>query len=169
MLAKKESEFREEIWVVSEAFMNPKDKTANLYDGGHRPFSVVTRTTIGKAVAAVLAHPAETANRLVKVHEATPTLKGLLVMAQKAVCEEGWTVASPSVEETLANAWAGVKAGKFDLPTVFGFIAAASQGDGYGGEMEDVDNDLLGIPVMTDEEVQAFVEKIAADGDQSGW
>ncbi|KAH8903573.1 NAD(P)-binding protein [Coniochaeta sp. PMI_546] len=156
-------------WIVSQAFMNPKDKTAKLYDGGNRVFSVVTRATIGKAVSAVLLHPDETKNRVVKVHDAAPTLKTLLATVQKAVGEDGWTVTTPSVEEALANAWTGVKAGKFDFPTIFGFIVAASQGDGYGGLLEDTDNDLLDIPVKTDEEVRALVEKIAVGGEPSEW
>lgn len=156
-------------WVVGQAFMDPADRTAALYDGGDRAFSVVTRATIGRAVSAVLRHPEETRNRVVKVHDATPTLRGLLAAAQGTVGTEGWTVTTPSVEEALASAWAGVEAGKFDFATVFGFIVAASQGDGYGGLLEDTDNELLGIPAMTDEEVRAFVEKIAAGGDQSEW
>ncbi|OIW24599.1 putative oxidoreductase CipA-like protein [Coniochaeta ligniaria NRRL 30616] len=156
-------------WVVTQAFINPTDKTAKLYDGGDRVFSVVMRATIGKAVAAVLSHPEDTKNRAVKVHDATSTLRKLLAAVQKAVGEDGWTVSTPSVEEALAGAWAGVKAGRFDFPTIFGFIVAASQGEGYGGELENVDNELLGISVKTDEELQALVEKIVVGADRTGW
>jgi uncharacterized protein YbjT (DUF2867 family) len=156
-------------WVASQAFINPKAKTAQLYDGGDRAFSVVTRATIGRAVVAVLSHPVETANRAVKVHDAVVTLKKLLASVQKAAGEDGWTITTPSVEEALDNSWAGVKAGKFDFPTILGFIAAASQGGGYGGLLEATDNEVLGIAVKTDAEVGAFVEKSAANGDSSGW
>jgi len=158
-------------WVATQAFVQPKEKKAQLYDGGSRAFSVVTRDTIGRAVVAVLSHPGETANRVVKVHAAVVTLERVLGLVQKAVGggDEAWTVTTPSVEETLANAWAGVKAGKFDFATILGFIAAASQGSGYGGLLEGTDNDMLGIPVMTDEEVQAYVEKVVADDKPTAW
>lgn len=158
-------------WVASEAFINPKAKTARLYDGGRRVFDVVTRATVGRAVVAVLSRPTEqTANRSVAVYDAVVTLEKLLSLVQNVVGEEGWTVTTPGVEETLANASAGVKAGRFDFPTIFSFIVAASQGEGCDGLLEATDNELLGIPVMTDDQVKELVEKVAASvDDRSLW
>jgi uncharacterized protein YbjT (DUF2867 family) len=156
-------------WVASQAFLQPKEKKAQLYDGGERPFSVVTRETMAKAVVGVLSHPEETRNRAVRVHDAAVTLKELLAAAQNAVGEDGWTVTTPGVDETLANAWAGVKAGNFDFSIIFGFIVAASQGEGYGALFEETDNELFGIPVKTAEEVRSIVERVAVNGDPSGW
>jgi hypothetical protein len=148
-------------WVLTQAFMSIKDKRATLYDGGDVVFSTTTLPTIGKAVCSVLAHPEETKNRVVKVHDTATTLNKLLSMAQDIVGQDGWTITKPSVDETLASSWAGVKQGKFDWPTLFGFIVTASMGDGYGGKLEDTDNKLLGIPEMTDLEVKVVVEQIA--------
>ena len=117
--------------------------------------------TIGKAVCAVLKNPAETANRTVRVHDTATTLKALLAMAQQAAGADGWTVTTPSVDETLAGSWAGVKQGRFDWPTLFGFIVTASMGDGYGGRHETTDNALLGLPEMTEAEMQALISQIA--------
>ncbi|KAB5582953.1 hypothetical protein GE09DRAFT_286440 [Coniochaeta sp. 2T2.1] len=157
-------------WIAAQAFFNPREKTAKLYDGGGREFSVATREVIGKAVVGVLTHAEETKNRVVKVHAATTTLKKLLGYEQKVLGEEGWTVETPRVEDSLASAWAGVKAGKFDFPTIFGFIVAASQGEGYGRLLEGTDNELLGIPTLSEEEVQQFVEKaVGGDGNSAGW
>ncbi|KAK3938755.1 putative oxidoreductase protein [Diplogelasinospora grovesii] len=148
-------------WAVTQAFMSIKEKNARLYDGGDRVFSTSTMTTIGKAICSVLAHPAETENRVVKVHGTATTLNKLLAAAQKAVGEDGWTVTKPSVDELLGSSWAGVKQGKFDWPTLFGFVVTACQGEGYGGRLENTDNKLLGIPEMTDAEVQAVIDQIA--------
>ena len=82
-------------------------------------------------------------------------------MAQKATGADGWTVTKPSVDEMLAGSWAGVKQGKFDWPTLFGFIVTASMGEGYGGQHEKTDNVLLGLPQMSDADVQAFISQVA--------
>ena len=34
-------------------------------------------------------------------------------------------------------------------------------GEGYGGKLENTDNELLGIPEMTNSELQAVVDQIA--------
>ncbi|KAB5566304.1 hypothetical protein GE09DRAFT_1055875 [Coniochaeta sp. 2T2.1] len=157
-------------WIATQAFFNPKEKTAKLYDRGGREFSVAMREVVGKAVVGVLAHAGETKNRVVKVHAATTTLKKLWGYEQMVLGEEGWTVETPSVEDSLASAWAAVESGKFDFPTIFGFIVAASQGEGYGRLLEGTDNELLGIPTLSEEEVQQFVEKVVCgDGSPAGW
>jgi len=148
-------------WVLTQAFLNIKEKRATLYDGGDRVFSTTTLQTIGKAICAVLAPPAETENRVVKVHDTHTTLNTLLAKAQKTVGAEGWTITQASVDELLGSSWAGVKQGKFDWPTLFGFVVTAIQGDGYGGKLESTDNALLGIPELTDEELQAVVDQVA--------
>ncbi len=74
---------------------------------------------------------------------------------------DAWTVSKPSVTELLGSSWAGVKQGRFDWPTLFGFVVTASMGEGYGGKLENTDNELLAIPEMTDAEVQAVVSQIA--------
>lgn len=148
-------------WGLTQGFMSIKDKRASLYDGGDRVFSTTTLATVGKAVCGVLAHPVETENRVIKVHDMTTTLKSLLVKAQKAVGEDGWTISKLSVDELLGSSWAGVKQGRFDWPTLFGFIITASMGEGYGGKLENTDNALLGIPEMTDAEIQEAVNQIS--------
>jgi hypothetical protein len=148
-------------WALTQGFMSIKDKRASLYDGGDRVFSTSTLPTIGKAVCAVLSHPAETENRIIKVHDTATTLNTLLYMAQKTVGAKGWNITKPSVDELIGNSWAGIKQGKFDWPTLFGFVVAASMGEGYGGKLESTDNKLLGIPELTDAELQAVVDQIA--------
>lgn len=148
-------------WALTQGFMSIGDKRVTLYDGGDRVFSTTTLRTVGRAVCAVLAHPAETENRTVKVHDTATTLNRLLAMAQRAAGEDGWAVTKQSVDELLGRSWAGVRQGKFDWNILFGFVVTASMGEGYGGELKDTDNKLLGIPEMSDAEVQAAVHQIA--------
>ncbi|KAK9775243.1 putative oxidoreductase-protein [Seiridium cardinale] len=135
-------------------------KGAQLYDGGDRVLSTTTLPTVGKAVCSVLAHLAETENREVKVHDTSTTLNKLLAMAQRVVGEDGWTISKPSVEQ-LSDTWDGIKKGNFNWPTLSGFVVTASVGKDYGGTFESADNKLLGIPEMTEAELQAAVDHVA--------
>jgi NmrA-like family len=148
-------------WGITKAFMSVKDKRISLFDGGDRLFSTTTLPTIGKAVCAVLAHPEETENRIVRVQDTTTTLKKLLEMGKKATGSEGWKVDVVPIDAMLENAWAEFRQGKRDLKTMHGFIPAANWGNGYGGYFEKTDNELLGIKEMTDAELQALVDKLA--------
>lgn len=148
-------------WALTQGFMSIGDKRASLYDGGDRIFSTTTLLTVGRTVCAVLEHPTETENRVVRVHDTATTLNKLLAMAKRAAGEDGWAISKPSVDELLGRSWAGVKQGKFDWPTLSGFVVTASMGEGYGGKLENTDNQLLGIPEMTDADVQTAVDQIA--------
>lgn len=148
-------------WGLTRGFMSIKDKRVSLYDGGDTVFSTMTLPTICRAVCGVLAQPAETENRMVKVHDVATTQNKLFAMAKKAKGPDGWTVRNLSVDAMLEKSWADFKQGKHDLPTMLGFIVTASWGKGFGGYFEQTDNELLGIPEMTDNEVQAVVNQLA--------
>jgi uncharacterized protein YbjT (DUF2867 family) len=155
-------------WGLARGFMDISRKTASLYDGGDVPYSATTLPTIGRAVCEVLRRPEETANRVVRVHDVVTTQGKLLEMAQRAVGKDGWTVATPSVAAMLKSSWAAFGEGKRDFPTMLGFIVAAAWGEGFGGQLDETDNELLGIPVMTEAEVQAVVNRVAKEGPVQG-
>jgi hypothetical protein len=125
-----------------------------MYDGGERKFSATRLETIGKAVVGVLQHPAETKNRDVYVHEAVVTQKQLAAISGKK-----WDAASVSTEVAEREAYAEL--GK-EQPNVgaamFGFLKRAIWGEGYGGEFTKVDNELLGIRMMSEKEIAELVK-----------
>ncbi|KAI1776270.1 putative oxidoreductase CipA-like protein [Hypoxylon cercidicola] len=135
-----------------------RGKRARLFDGGDARFSTTTVASVARAVSGVLQHPAETANRNVRVRSASTTQNALLAMAQKAVGADGWTTAVVSTADALAKAYAALAKGEVDR---LGFIAAAVWGEGYGGDFEAADNDLLGVHELDDAELQSLVDDIA--------
>ena len=143
---------------------NLKAKSINLYDGGHRPFSTTTLTTIGRAVAGVLAHPAETKNRAVHVHDMALSLKQLSATGKRATgAGDDWTETVVPLDPVFERAWAEVRSAnpdpdKFVMP----FITVGVWGEGYGCSWERTDNDLLGIKGLTEGELQSLVDGLAA-------
>lgn len=127
-----------------------------MYDGGDQPFSTTRTSTIGKAVVGVLQRPEETRNGYVYVHEAGVTQKQLARLASK----DAWEAEDvrTAVLEREAYAELGKKEPDFSK-AMFGFIKRAIWGDGYGGVFVKVDNELLGIDMMSEQELQAVARE----------
>lgn len=96
-------------------FLNSKDKTAHLYNGGDISFSTSTLEDAGKSVVGVLKHPEETKNRAVYVQSVQTTQNKLLGLAKKATGEAGWKVDEVSIQKVLDGAWAELKSEKLTL------------------------------------------------------
>ena len=150
-------------WGIQVGFiMNLKKKEITLFDGGDRVFSTTTLSTIGKAVVGVLNHLEQTKDRAVYVHDTATNLKKLATMGKKAVGSGDWQEPVVSVDEVLDQAWAELKKEKPNPGIfVYNFIRASILGEGYGSHFEKTDNELLGIPEMSDAEVQSLVDQLA--------
>ncbi|KAI0911025.1 hypothetical protein F4823DRAFT_587812 [Ustulina deusta] len=138
--------------------LNASEKSFVLYDGGERPFSTTTLSSIGKAVAGVLKKPEETKNRGVYVQDAAPTLKQLKAIAEK-VTGTAWQAKEVSVEnELLPPALAELQKENPDhTKFVYPLIMASIWGEGYGSHFQKLDNELLGLSEFTEAEIEAVV------------
>jgi NAD(P)-dependent dehydrogenase (short-subunit alcohol dehydrogenase family) len=138
-------------WGLKIGFLLGKER----YDGGERKFSTTRLETIGKAVAGVLKHAEETKNRDVFVHEAVVTQNQLAALSGKKWEAEDL---STDVLEREAYAELGKEQPNF-ASAMFGFIKKAIWGEGYGGEFTKVDNELLGISMMSEREIEQLVKE----------
>lgn len=149
-------------WGIMVGFvLNPKNREATLYNGGRNVFSTTTLPTIGKAVAGVLHHPAETKNRPVYVQDTATTLEALTTLGER-VTGQSWTKKQVNIDDVLAEGWAELKKPNPD-PHLFAikFITAAIWGEGTGSHFTELDNDLLGIKELTEKELEALVARYA--------
>ncbi|KAK8050455.1 NAD(P)-binding protein [Apiospora phragmitis] len=158
-------------WGVRVGWLaNLQAREINLWDGGDRVFSTTTLTSVGKAVAGVLQHPAETRNRAVYVQDAALSARDLARYAKKATgdsgsdSEQSWKEHRPSVDEIVNAGWAELKK---ENPNpnpdnfVMNFITASVFGEGYGSHFEKNDNELLGLKDMSDDEIVAVLKGLA--------
>ena len=126
-----------------------------MYDGGERRFSTTRLETVGKAVVEVLKHPDETSNRDVYVHDAVVTQKQLAQLAGKK-----WE--APNVDTAVLEKESYAELGKEQpdfTSAMYGFLKRAVWGEGYGGEFTEVDNELLGIKMMSEKELEDVVKE----------
>jgi hypothetical protein len=136
---------------------------ATIWDSGAVKFSTTTRTTIGKAVVAVLANPVETANQYLYVSSFQITMNEFVASLKKATGVDEWDIEHVEGEgqiqlgrELLAQGklWPG--AGKLAL--------AANVIGGMGNDFamdEKLANEMLGLPK---EDLDEVVERVLKEG-----
>lgn len=136
--------------------------TTPFYDGGDRPFSTATLATIGKAVVGVLRQSEETRNRVVFVHDLVTTQQKILALARKIAPDREWSPVDVNTAEMEVQARENYDQGKTDILSLMGCFIRAVFAEGYGGEFEAVDNELLGIPLKTDGDLEELVRHALA-------
>lgn len=152
-------------WGIGAGFLlNVKEKKANLYDGGDISFTATPLYLIGQAVASVLRHPQETANRQVRVHGTTLTINSLLQLVQEQTGKDGWTTEQYDTIEHVKQAYVALKEDPSNF-YAWGFpmIFRSALGKGLDTDWsKNNDNALLGIKALTDEEVREIVKTSVA-------
>ncbi|KAJ5718378.1 NAD(P)-binding protein [Penicillium malachiteum] len=147
-------------WGLQHGFMNIKEKRTMLYNNGDQLFSTTTLQSVGRAVCGVLMNPAPTKNRLIRVHDVTTTQRKLLSIAREVTGPYGWTFNTHSIEEMLENSFSAHWQGMQDSESNAGFIAAAYWGKEYGGVFEQTENEMLGIPKMSDDVLRGLIHQV---------
>ncbi|KAL3481736.1 hypothetical protein BJX99DRAFT_270072 [Aspergillus californicus] len=148
--------FLERIFTMPVAVDFPR-RAVTLYDDGVHGFSVSRAVTVARAIVRAIQRPEETKNRVVRVHDAVLTQRKVYDLARKWTAGQEWTETNVNAQEQLGSTLASLQKG-FNpalLPAIF--IAAIFSGK-YGAEYKDgdLDNELLGLGVMSDDEVERF-------------
>ncbi|WPG97792.1 Hypothetical protein R9X50_00057300 [Acrodontium crateriforme] len=146
--------------VSNGLLIDLKNKKLDLMDDGNRLSTVTPLSHVARATVAVLKHPEETKNRPVLVHGAQLSQRKLLELSQRVVGSEGWQITEVSSEKGEEEAWRNFKAAPQDvMGWILGFLRRAVYGEGYGGDLsQDNDNELLGLKVLTDDEILEIIK-----------
>ncbi|GIK05557.1 hypothetical protein Aspvir_009670 [Aspergillus viridinutans] len=145
-------------YVVSRpTVVDSVNRTAVLYDGGEHPFSTTSVASIGKAVVGALKNADATRNRVLRVHDMVLTQRKVLTLAKKYTPPaEAWTESSVNAEAELADLLNQISEKGMEMPLVLGLLKAAVFGGKYPSEYKKVDNELLGLGIRGDEELEAM-------------
>ena len=141
-------------------FVDPKNHKVTYYDGGDAKFSATTLANVGKSLAAVFNNWDKVKNRVVRVQDAVVTQKQL-VEAAKNVQKDGaeWDISNEDTSLLEKQARESFAKGDPSVEATYNCIKRSIWGAGFGGEMMEVDNDLLGLPQMSKAEVQEVVAR----------
>ncbi|KAF5523251.1 hypothetical protein CGCA056_v005241 [Colletotrichum aenigma] len=132
------------------------NKTVELWDGGRHRLSTTSVSSIGKAVAGALKNPGATKNRNIKVHELVVTQRQLYELAKKySPPGTEWKEIELEGEAAFAEALNGVKEDPYNEGKIMGAIKAGVLSGRYESAYEQVDNELVGVPFLTEVDLEA--------------
>ena len=137
--------------------INPKQKKANLYDGGVRPFSATLLPDVAKAIVGILKNPEAYKNKRVRIHS--------MRLTQKQLVEAHEKVTGSKYETTVINTKDLEKIGndKFaagDHSGLVKLITRALWGEGFGSDFHgNLDNEKLGITLLDEAGLEDLVKQ----------
>ncbi|KAI1200747.1 NmrA-like family protein [Nemania serpens] len=139
---------------------NIAERRATIYDAGTEEFTGTTLEGIGQSVVGVLRHPAETANRFVKVRSIQTSQGALLAAFQRRAAEQQqqtqqWEIERSTARQVLED---GRKkhaegAGGWILDLLVYQLFAPGEARCIVASREDADSALLGVREETVDEV----------------
>ncbi|WYZ45187.1 hypothetical protein EsH8_VIII_000503 [Colletotrichum jinshuiense] len=133
------------------------NKSIELWEGGIHRFSSTSIAGIGKAVAGALRNPEATKNRNLKVHELVVSQAQLVALAKK-YSPPGTEWKQTEVLDGQAEFEKAIKAVQEDPVNEYkmmGALKAALLSGRYAAEYKKVDNELVGLPLLSEKDLEA--------------
>jgi uncharacterized protein YbjT (DUF2867 family) len=134
--------------------INLKEKKATVVDSGNEKFQASTLAHIGKAVAGILKHPEETANKYLSTASFNLSQNELIAIVEELVGQKFPVTHQKSGDLQKAGE---EKLAAGDFRAFVDFLRAHNNADGAGNELkkEDSANELIKVPY---EDLRAAVE-----------
>lgn len=152
-------------WSLRNGFLNIDiyNKKVELMNDGTLVIPWTLLDSVGKAVVQVLLRLEETKNRSCYIHSIYKSQKEMADLAKEALGPEGWQTTSVDMEKVLERAMAELKAGNLNMQVIGDMIRYVNATEGYSGPWKNDDNELLGVPRMSDEEVKQLIRQLASE------
>lgn len=148
-------------WGLDVGFLlDTKDGKPKIFNGGTREFSTTLLSNVGLAVVGILAHYEETKNRAVFIQDRVISQNRLLEIAKKVAPGKKWKPVYVETADVKKNSDEKLAKGEVTQEVMFGYIFMSVFDEAYGGRFEKLDNDLLGVPQGTDEEIEAVFKRL---------
>lgn len=148
-------------WGLEKGFLvNKHGGPTTLFDDPNTKISTTTLADVGKAVAGVLKHPAETKNTTVYVQSTSISQNELLAIAKKVKPGMEITTENVDTEELLKSSLASLEKGEDVHNAMFNFLKVSIFNKNYGSDWNDKnDNALLGVKELSKVELEEVVRK----------
>lgn len=136
--------------------LDPKAHSIRLYDEGRHPFSSTSVASVGRAVSAALKAREATKNRNIFVHETVLTQAKIVEWAKKySSLGTRWTETKLDAQQELDRGLEYLEKDPGNIAHVFSIMNASLLGGKYRSAYSKVDNELVGLPLLTDKELEA--------------
>lgn len=129
-------------------------RTATIWDGGDKSFTLTNEKQLGRSVISVLEHPRETSNQYLYV-ASVETTQNEIVTALEKVTGARWTIKSTTTDEQVSAAIEKLTAG--DFSGAFALVRATCFGNTPGLcanylKEQKLANDMLGLEMESVED-----------------
>jgi uncharacterized protein YbjT (DUF2867 family) len=149
--------------ISAGPWANTKGGSTRVIDGGDTPRPYTTYADVGNAIVGVLKHPEETRHRAVYVQSVAVSQNKLVAIAKELHPDREYDTSNVTGDELYEGSQKDLKAGGDKIgKAMVGFILVSLYVDGYAPPANGPDNELLGIKVLTEEELTDFVAKHSA-------
>lgn len=152
-------------WNLHTGFMgiDLHNRSASLMDGGDNRTVWTMLDSVGQAVAGIMQHPGETENRPVYVSSVVKSCREMLGHAQATLGSDqgAWKFTEVNGQEENQKALGELFSGKANMQTFGTMIRFANASPYMSSPWPKSDNDLLGVPTMTDGELESLIKEIA--------
>jgi hypothetical protein len=110
---------------------------------------------VGKGVSSALKNADATKNRLVSIHDVVLSQSKVLDLAKKCSGPDvEWNVKPMSAATELESVLGYIEKDGLDLLNTLALLKAALLGGQYEAKFENLDNELLGLSVLSDSELE---------------
>lgn len=135
------------------------------FDNGEHPFSSTSLQSIGQAVAGALNAPEATKNRNLLIHDIVLTQAKVLAIAKKySPPTVQWAETRVDAQKELEQALKNAAKDPTNFNLIFPLLQAAILSGKYRAAYPEVDNALVGLPLLSDEELEKkFAAKFQHD------
>lgn len=143
--------------VVNSPFVLDLDAhSIQVYDEGRHPFSSTSVSGVGRAVAGALKAREATKNRNIFVHEAVLTQAKIVEWAKKhSPPGTQWTETKLDAQQELDRSLQELEKDPGNIGHAFPILKASILGGRYRAAYAKVDNEIVGLPLLTDKELEA--------------
>lgn len=143
-------------YLISVPFaVDFQNHTVDLYDNGVHPFSTTSVSSIGKAVAGALKNASATRNRVVHIHDIVLTQGKILALAKKySAPGVKWTENAVDASKEFNKTLEDIERKGLDFQKSIVLLKAALFSGKFAAEYKVVDNDLVGLPTLSNSEFE---------------
>lgn len=138
------------------------NRTATIWDGGSKSFTLTNEKDLGQSVVSVLQHPQETSNQYLYIASVETTQQEVLAALEETTGSK-WTVVPTTTDAQVSEAVKKLTAG--DFSGAFALVRASVFGNTAGlranyAKEEKLANELLGLKL---ESVSDTVKRVVKE------
>ncbi|RSL86401.1 hypothetical protein CEP52_015826 [Fusarium oligoseptatum] len=136
-----------------------QSKKAQVWGDGTSPISTTSLQGAARAIVGALKNPEPTKNKNIFIHEHVVTQKQLLDLAKKYSPGVEWVITTVEDPKAEFDRLEALTKEQPEIPNIITLVKASITSGKYQGAYKKVDNGLVGVSLLTEEDLEATFAK----------